>query len=157
MGEYVLQTLAVDACKEPGTVDQPILLAQKSPVGQNTFYTIFICKTAKATIFKPYLTIYTYMQSYPDMLSGTMWRERTNTFNIGPSYSIANSLMIDSMFLAVVLAIAQDSQSVPMSVPIYNSKAPGAVNLWNACFQFGTQHWNSPVKPSLCTRAAAVI
>jgi len=82
-----------------------------------------------------------------------MWRERTNTFNIGPSYSIANLLMIDSMFLAAVLAIAQDSQSVPMSVPIYNPKAPGAVNLWNACFQFGTQHWNNPGEPLLCTRA----
>jgi len=63
VGEHVLQTPAVDACKEPGTVDQPILLAQKSAAGQNTFYTIFICKTAKATFFKPYLTIYTYMQS----------------------------------------------------------------------------------------------
>ncbi len=153
MGEYVLKTPAIDACMGSVDADNPMLLVQKSVVGQKTFYTIFICAAAQNTVFKPDLTIFNFVQALADATSSTMWRERGTTWNLGPLYSIMDLIMIDTMFLAALLAIAQQSQSYS----VYSPFAPGMVNLWVACFQSGAQHWNNPSKSYLYTLTDAVI
>lgn len=153
LGEYVLKTQAVDACVGSVGLESPMLLVQQSAVGQDTFYTIFICAAAKETVFQRDLTVFNFVQGLADATSNTMWRQRGTTWNLGPTYSITDLILIDSMFLAALLAIAQQSQSYP----IYHPLAPGALNLWVACFQSGTQYWDNPSKSHLDTLADAVI
>ena len=141
LSQYVLKTHAMDACMGNANGDNPILLVQKSVVGQNTFYTIFICAAAKSTgIFEPRLNVYNYVQGLADAVATTMWQQRTTSWNLGPSYALTSLVMIDTMFLAALLSIAQQSQSYA----VYSPLAPGAYNLWSATFQSGTQYWSNP-------------
>lgn len=158
LGEYVLESQAVDACMGSVDAHNPILLVQKSTVGQNTFYTIFICAAAKETVFKPDLTVFNFVQGLADVTSNTMWRERKLTWNLGPTYSIMEYILIDSMFLAALLAIAQPSQfSESPSYSVYSLSAPGLVYPWVACFQSETQYWKDPSKSFLYTLTDVVI
>ena len=141
LGDYVLKTQAMDACIGTVNGDNPILLVQKSVVGQNTFYTIFICAAAKSTkVFQPDLTVFNYVQGLADVTSSTMWQQRGMSWNLGPTYALTSLIMMDSMFLAALLSIAQQSQSYV----VYSPLAPGAYNLWGATFQSRTQFWNNP-------------
>ena len=139
--EYVLSTAAMQACM--GTVNggDPILQVQKSVVGQNTFYTIFICAAAKSTgVFQPKLTAYNYIQSVADAAASTMFAQRGTSWNLGPIYALTNLAMIDTMFLAALVSIAQQAQTYTA----YNHVAPGSYNPWASTFQAGTQYWNNP-------------
>ena len=141
LSNYVLKTQAMDACVGTVQGDNPILLVQKSVVGQNTFYTIFMCAAAKSTgIFQPRLTAYNYLQGLADATASTMWQQRTTTWNLGPNYALTSLIMIDTMFLAALLSIAQQAQSYS----VYSPLAPGMLNLWSSTFQSGTQYWNNP-------------
>ena len=152
-GEYVLKTPAMDACMGSIDADNPMLLVEKSSVGPKTYYTIFICTAAQDTVFKPDLTVFQYVQALADVTASTMWRERGTTWNLGPLYSIMDLIMIDTMFLAALLAIAQQSQSYS----VYSPFAPGLLSLWVTCFQAGAQHWSYPSKSYLCSLTDAVI
>ena len=142
LSQYVLKTQAMDACMGTYQGDNPILLVQKSVVGQNTFYTIYICAAAKSTgIFAPKLTAYNFVQSLADAMATTLWSQRGATsWNLGPNYALTSLIMIDTMFLAALLSIAQQTQSYS----IYSPLAPGMLNLWSSTFESGTQYWNNP-------------
>ena len=152
-GEYVLKTQAMDACMASVGNASPMLLVQRSVVGQNTFYTIFICAGAKQTVFQPYVTIWNEVQALADTTSNTMWQQGSLTWNLGPLYAIANLIMMDTMFLSALLAIAQQSQSYA----VYSPVAPGMLNRWVGCFQSGAQYWQDPSKSYLYTFTDAVL
>ena len=148
--EYVLKTPAMDACM--GIVDggDPILQVQKSVVGQNTFYTIFVCAAAKSTgVFEPKLTAYNFIQAVADAAATTMFArsamsgQEDTSWNLGPTYALTNYAMIDTMFLAALVSIAQQAQTYT----VYNHVAPGSYDPWAATFQAGTQYWDNPSMP----------
>ena len=76
LSQYVLKTPALDACRGTVIGDKPILLVEKSTVGQNTFYTIFVCAEAKNTVFRGPLTVFSVLQGLADIMANTMWREQ---------------------------------------------------------------------------------
>ena len=153
LGEYVLKTQAMDACMASVGDASPMLLVQRSTVGRNNFYTIFICAGSKRNIFQPDVTIYHEIQALADTTSNTMWQQRRLTWNLGPLYSITDLVMMDTMFLSALLAIAQQEQSYT----VYSPVAPGILNLWVACFQAQTQNWQNPSKSYLYTFTDAVL
>ena len=139
--DYVLKTPAMDACMGIVNSGDPILQVQKSAVGQNTFYTIFICAAAKSTgVFQPKLTAHNYMQSVADAAATTMFAQRRTSWNLGPTYALSNLLMIDTMFLAALVSIAQQAQTYT----VYSHVAPLSYDPWASTFQSGTQYWNHP-------------
>ncbi|KAL9069608.1 MAG: hypothetical protein Q9161_005407 [Pseudevernia consocians] len=130
----------MDACMASVGDASPMLLVQRSTVGRNNFYTIFICAGSKGNIFQPDVAIYHEIQALADTTSNTMWQQRRLTWNLGPLYSITDLIMMDTMFLSALLAIAQQEQSYT----VYSPVAPGFLNLWVACFQSQTQNWQYP-------------
>ena len=142
VGEYSLITPAMDACRGSVDADDPILLVQKSVVGRYTFYTIFICAAAKSIeIFEPDLNIYHWVQGFANVVSSTVRSQRGQTqWNLGPDYALKELIMFDTMFLAALYSIAQESASYS----VYSPLGSGELDLWYTTFQAGTQYWNNP-------------
>ena len=145
--EYFLMTPAMDACRGTVAGDQPILLVQKSVVGQDTSYTIFICAAAKSTnIVQPNLTAYSMVRRLSMVVVNTMWGQRGGKqWNLGPQYALTNMIMFDTMFLAALYSIAQQAASYVVYNPLTPSPLhPALTNLWVTTFQSGTAFWNNP-------------